>query len=455
MIPLLVYLFILSSVLIYGLGKPLSPFTRVSKLLKVVSKDLDYDVRDFSDSKIENALQIMSSTQSAVKTLDGFTHQLRNSVKDSTSLLSRYKKFIKSKKKSKKEAAKVFEYTNTVEKGLLSAEILQAVGEESSSSRATQLLQAGLTELKRCTVCHQGINCTLSVLCDASDPIFINNATTATSPTESLSKVMKGEIIIAITDSLSSKSSESDHWKSIQSLVRLIKEEAPIGIEVTGMAGSSDDEIVVQPTFLTLTTYVLGNISELLLPDKTPPPSTLKKQTELHLRTNQKKDSVYVGKKVKVVQDIEPKEMKDSRKRLPHRLRIIGYSAGGAVASYAAMTLDGTMNFSKEQRKTHADVRRLALFVGKYNGRVRCMTLGSPPCVSRSVIPQYITSVICGDDIIVRSTSESLKRWARRVYKALKAGAGSGIPLGYVMGSGWMKDVAGTARQSLNRYTGW
>lgn len=447
----------LCSLLVVSLGRSVLPLDSVVKLVRSLGRFTSVDFNRYSDSKLYNALKMITTSQTAVKTLDGFTHQLRNAVKDSTSLKSRVNKFLNSKKKSKKEAAKVFEYTNSVERGLQSAEILQAISIDSTSNRENQLLNCGLVELKRCFLSHNDLNCTMSVLCSKLDESFLNS--TLYESETMVSNFAKGELAIAFTDFVDTNkaSSKRAQQKTLQRLLKILMRDKPVNFELSGSV--TDDEIALQPSMLTLARYAIGNVSEYLLPETTSTHNNLlvsrKDKPELQLSTNGKMDSVFVSKKRPSKERIKHSstQSKPSR-RLPHRLRILGYSTGGAVASYLAMTLDGTLNFNPTSLKKDLDVRALAPFVGKYHGRVRCMTLGCPPCVSRSVVPQYITSLICGDDMVVRSTPETLGRFVRRVHRALKAGAGSGIPLGYMMGTGWMRDVAGSARQSLNRYTG-
>ena len=75
-------------------------------------------------------------------------------LSSSSSLMSRYEKFVgssklKKAKKSKgtrKEAAKVLEYTTTVERALQAAEILQATQQAGEQTRREMLREAGLVE---------------------------------------------------------------------------------------------------------------------------------------------------------------------------------------------------------------------------------------------------------------------------------------------------------------------
>lgn len=82
----------------------------------------------------------------------------------SSSLQSRFERLLSSKRKKLKEAAKVYEYTRTVERGLQSAEIIQAVSVKNASMRDKYLSEAGLVEVKRVTVSVNKVRCVVSVL---------------------------------------------------------------------------------------------------------------------------------------------------------------------------------------------------------------------------------------------------------------------------------------------------
>jgi hypothetical protein len=129
--------------------------------------------------------------------------------------------------------------------------------------------------------------------------------------------------------------------------------------------------------------------------------------------------------------------------------------------------------------------------IGTYSGRVTCICLGPPPCVSRAVVPRFISTVICGDDAVPRASPgsiDSVKTRVRcnlsrlladvpvtsserplsqrsmkcspispsqspfpflllssQVLKALRAGAGDKMGLRWKVGSGWLADLQSVA----------
>jgi hypothetical protein len=90
-------------------------------------------------------------------------------------------------------------------------------------------------------------------------------------------------------------------------------------------------------------------------------------------------------------------------------INFVGYSGAGAVASLVSMMLDGALNTT---------VPAAQQYVGSKPGVVRCVSLGSPPCISRALVPQYIVTIINGDDVIARAEPLALNKLKRSVQKS-------------------------------------
>lgn len=71
-----------------------------------------------------------------------------------------------------KEAAKILEYVNTVERSLQSVEIVSASKLMDTEHRVGALMEAGLREIKRVTLTFNKLTCILSVATPIADPIF-------------------------------------------------------------------------------------------------------------------------------------------------------------------------------------------------------------------------------------------------------------------------------------------
>ena len=181
---------------------------------------------------------------------------------------------------------------------------------------------------------------------------------------------------------------------------------------------------------------------------------------------------------------------------LPSSLRFVGHSTGGAVAALAAIILEGeeapmhtvsstmtqedlqyaSLELSSTQQQQQQKVLHTATStsvaqslqdeptslsnlgdssspsllqqegvedcVGVYSNRVHCTALGPPPCLTRTRVPRYIQSFICGDDLIPRAQYSTLTALRVRVLRALKAGAGRGGNLGYILSAGLVTDLS-------------
>eukprot|EP00577_Skeletonema_sp_RCC1716_P016059 CAMPEP_0113399910 /NCGR_PEP_ID=MMETSP0013_2-20120614/15815_1 /TAXON_ID=2843 ORGANISM="Skeletonema costatum, Strain 1716" /NCGR_SAMPLE_ID=MMETSP0013_2 /ASSEMBLY_ACC=CAM_ASM_000158 /LENGTH=531 /DNA_ID=CAMNT_0000284891 /DNA_START=11 /DNA_END=1606 /DNA_ORIENTATION=- /assembly_acc=CAM_ASM_000158 len=109
-------------------------------------------------------------------------------------------------------------------------------------------------------------------------------------------------------------------------------------------------------------------------------------------------------------------------------IHIVGHSLSGAVGALAANILDGRlpMPSSEETSATR--------WSGFARDRVSALCLGCPPCMS-GIEVDFVTSVINGDDIVPRSSYRTLQRLYGRTERSIKGGIlGKGV--------GWMSDAA-------------
>jgi hypothetical protein len=53
--------------------------------------------------------------------------------------------------------------------------------------------------------------------------------------------------------------------------------------------------------------------------------------------------------------------------------------------------------------------------IGLFPNLVKCIAISPLPCVSRILVPQYITSIVCGDDIIPRVNPDTLSSLRKRL----------------------------------------
>jgi hypothetical protein len=156
-------------------------------------------------------------------------------------------------------------------------------------------------------------------------------------------------------------------------------------------------------------------------------------------------------------------------------VHFVGRSLAGGVASLAATMLDGTIPISKSKKgkkksgkaaskSLEAEEEEQSPAMDETNstakedeepvieplnglGRARssAMTLGAPPCLSSNVLAAFCTSIIYGDDVVCRTTNDSIDRLCARIQRSISGGF-----VGRNMG--WMSDTLSLTVSSLKSH---
>ena len=349
------------------------------------------DATDFTTEHFSRALQSLASTQNALKSVDGLTHQFKNAFTDYSTLLARYRTFKRKRKKSAKEATKLYEYVNTMERTFQAAEVLQSSAEDDLDRRRELWRLCGLQEIKRVTLQCMKFKCSMTVLRpleETADP----------------SKRYKpGEVVVAISDEKSMK------LPSILKLLR--KKEKVLSLRAVGLV---NEETSVQPALFELAKQALLELKEYILP--------------------------FCPAGNDSINATEPGQDWNSTDRY---VRFMGYSIGGGVSALSTMILDGSLPLRDEELKE---------LTGLCKDRVKGVCIGPPPAVSRSVVSRNVMTIICGDDCVPRATYDTIEHFKERVLDGLRKGAGRrGIGgLGYKLGPGLLGDISAVAGKLRN-----
>ena len=126
----------------------------------------------------------------------------------------------------------------------------------------------------------------------------------------------------------------------------------------------------------------------------------------------------------------------------PCAIHFVGRSLAGGVGALAATMLDGILPLEGADRyddddddddESESEGARKSLG-GLCRGRTSAFALGPPPCLSNNIKADFVKSVIHGDDAICRTTRESIDRLCRRTRRAMR-----GNPLGAKLG--WMSNA--------------
>jgi hypothetical protein len=159
-------------------------------------------------------------------------------------------------------------------------------------------------------------------------------------------------------------------------------------------------------------------------------------------------------------------------------IHFVGQSLAGGVASLAATILDGTLPMPKSKpakgkRRSKSKSRRkkteevtlesshatfepnnstgtnetvvIEPLNGLGCGRSSALTLGAPPCLSSNILAAFCTSFMYGDDVVCRTSPESIERLYKRMDKHIHGGI-----IGRNMG--WMTDTVSLTVSNLKSH---
>lgn len=431
----------------------IDPYFTLGKYL--VSYDKKGLFEDYSLDEVSRAIKSLAAAHAAWKTMDGATHQFRNTFKESTSLQSRFDKFIAKKSKNTKEAVKLTEYITTVERGLQTAEILQSVKLIDETKRKLALHEAGLHEVGRYAIKKKKLNLIASVL----QPLEPNNLNNIDEPSSSptIPRFASNETIICLVEN--PELSEEHH---LNELLRLVTFEKPISVPITNYATTPT------PTPATTTSSFFFRRSNT--------PSQVKPEVNKDLPSKEMKVLPSVLHLAHEVLDavtghfVLPAPPEDSTEILTHnvtnvpaslqwkagRIRVLGHSLGAAVGSYCTMLLDGLLNTTTiPSYPTNPAVHEM-LQEKVYAQAVKAYGLSCFPCVSRDIlVPQCITTLICGDDMISRVSQPALHSLQHRITSGLQSGAGKvGLTWFVSNAASVWKDVKTMAGKNMHSYRG-
>lgn len=252
----------------------------ICEYLWKTSKTDEYRLDHYS-----RCLSRLADTQNALKSVDGITHQLKNTFSDSSTLQARYKAFKRSGKKNAKEAVKLLEYVNALERAFQAADVLQCVSEKSDDKRTLLLDSCGLLEIHRLHISSGKVKCVVCVLQPTDVAVGAD-------------KYRENELVVAICDEAS---------VSVGEVLRLLSKKAR-ALELRSV-GLVQEDVSVQPALFDMAAETLHKLRHILSP--APP-------------------AVDVNVSVNATAS-------------PLRVRMLGYAVGGGVASLATMILDGTL----------------------------------------------------------------------------------------------------------------
>lgn len=357
----------------------------------------------------------------------------------SASLSSRYEKFRRSKSKNRKEAAKLLEYVTAVERGMQAAEILQSLYERNNERRKELLSFAGLEELVRLDMQENKVHLSMFILRPIATDDDVGN---------DILRFSQDELVVAFIDNVRSPGI------GMAQLLRMVSKEGCQRVSLVEESSTDDNSNAIP-----IHEAPAGNQSKIIVLQPTMARLAIRASQALEEFVNKEVDALVTSAANALNETVGATSLagddcydKNQTNHWPLRVRFVGHSAGGAVASYLAMLLHGTLPLHCLLACDPSQSTPLILKMPKnYRGKVKCVTLGCLPCLSHQVVPRYITSLICGDDVIARAQPDAIASFRRRVLRALEAGAGK-KGFGWLVGGSVLKDISSMAGKSLTRY---
>eukprot|EP00934_Nitzschia_sp_Nitz4_P005194 Nitzschia sp. Nitz4//scaffold1_size375055//244277//245776//NITZ4_000297-RA/size375055-processed-gene-0.448-mRNA-1//-1//CDS//3329541108//5184//frame0 len=137
-------------------------------------------------------------------------------------------------------------------------------------------------------------------------------------------------------------------------------------------------------------------------------------------------------------------------------IHFVGRSLAGGVASLAATMLHGAIpsplprnstlrNKKQEERSNQTSISEIQPLSDVCRGRSSALTLGAPPCLSSNVLAAFCTSILYGDDVVCRSTPDTVQHLCDRVERYFERG-----PIG--KNFGWVSDTISLTVSSLRSH---
>lgn len=113
-----------------------------------------------------------------------------------------------------------------------------------------------------------------------------------------------------------------------------------------------------------------------------------------------------------------------SRPRSRRKKGSVDRSRSSATGEPATSSSEG------EERGVRVRVDGAVPWVGLCREEVTCVTLGCPPCLSQNVRLPFVTSFVLGDDMVPRTSCESLRRLKKRLLQVRVTQKVKLVPLG-------------------------
>jgi hypothetical protein len=446
-------------------GDPLAvqaehPFRHLAAWLR----ELEPEMEAAEVKAISRGITVLSKSQGTLKSFDGMAHELGGRFKTGTSTADvdrvRSEAIMREDKDLEQDALRLMELLQEVDKALSSAEVAECAGATDSATAEQYIADAGLSVLP-------AMSAPLKPVVAAAAP----SNTTATAAAGTAKTALPGSKPSATKVSTNSGSSATSQAEADNSVARIKQPkqhvigptpliEVPVGTACTVRCRLLLDE-KSRRVLLSFSDNLTGaDLLRLLYEEPAALPLAAHGlvQETLHVTP-----AVWQTAQ-QVLQQAGPhiRNFLSSERGKGYTVHTCGHSFAGAVAAAVAGVLDGALAVQQpppqaQQRRQHnadSEPQQLTAAVtaaaGSAKGRVTCVTLGCPPCLSRAVRLPFVTSFVLGDDMVPRTSGKSLRRLKKRLLQVVPKNSGF-FGQSLALGTSLFTDVAGVAVQSVKQ----
>eukprot|EP00953_Heterococcus_sp_UTEX-ZZ885_P019583 10935-Heterococcus_DN1.PRE.2 len=431
------------------------PFRHLAAWLREVEPEMEAaEVK-----AISRGITVLSKSQGTLKSFDGMAHELGGRFKTGTSTADfdrvRSEAIMREDKDLEQDALRLMELLQEVEKALSSAEVAECAGATDSATAEQYIADAGLSVLPAMSaplkpvvaVAATPSNATATATARAAKTALPGSKPSATKvSTSSSSTTPKAEADSSVAEVKQPK----QHVIGPTPLI-----EVPVGTNCTVRCRLLLDEKSRRVLLSFSDNFTGADLLRLLYEEPAALPLAAHGlvQETLHVTP-----AVWQTAQ-QVLQQAGPhiRNFLSSERGKGYSVHTCGHSFAGAVAAAVAGVLDGALAVQQQQRQhkisnSEQQQRTAAVTAaaGSAKGRVTCVTLGCPPCLSRAVRLPFVTSFVLGDDMVPRTSGKSLRRLKKRLLQVVPKNSGF-FGQSFALGTSLFTDVAGVAVQSVKQ----
>mmetsp|Transcript_42414 Transcript_42414/g.72414 ORF Transcript_42414/g.72414 Transcript_42414/m.72414 type:complete len:600 (+) Transcript_42414:260-2059(+) len=211
----------------------------------------------------------------------------------------------------------------------------------------------------------------------------------------------RGRYLVILSDCCGGKSSPSD----LQSIISIL-DTPPLHLRLPSSSPDDGGASVCEPLYQ-MACKMLKIIGPVLMGD--------------HDKDSKRTSDEESSSDNENASQIAESDDKVNSQSLP-AIHFVGYSLAGGIAAIAANVLDGSLPQQKNSDKKQQQQKHAPSFSASAHGRTSALCIGPPPCLSSNLSSAFVKSIIHGDDIVPRTTHGTIAHLCDRTRRSIKGG---------------------------------